>query len=363
MVSSVSDELRVKNQELRIDVVTPELNIYGPLWKESVRRNYYNLGLRAQNIGADYVWTHDWGGIIALRALKKNRNTKVIWTVHSPIDTNYAYEYGYGYEDEEEKIDWGDAFFDFGALVREGVERADIVTTVSPTFAAKLNRMEMFAGKKVIGISNGTEGEERIKNLELRIKNDSKRKLQELFGLAIVDVPVFCFVSRMVSQKGVALLLRVLPKILKEKEMQMVWLGKGEKKLMEGVARLEARFPGKVAAKLTADFDLPKQIYAGADFLVLPSVAEPFGIVVAEAKKYHCVPIVHLVDGLVDQVTDGENGLGFEKYSELALEKKIREAIEVWENKNQHRLWSRSVRTWDQVARDWMDCFVEYSSQ
>jgi starch synthase len=164
-------------------------------------------------------------------------------------------------------------------------------------------------------------------------------------------------VSRIVPQKGLELLLKILPKFVGRNDLQFIFVGDGKKKLLEEIKKLRDHFAKKIAARLKADFEFPHQVFAGADFLVLPSVAEPFGMVVAEAKKYGVVPIVHLVDGLKDQVKDGQNGFGFQKYQVNQLEEKLYQALRVWQREWQlKRLgdWTR-LEDWFTVSRKWLE--------
>jgi len=382
MVAGVAKGLAKRGVEVK--TFSPSQNIYRSLWKKQAEVEYRKLGWQAGQYcqknqwRPDYLWVHDWGGVWAVDEFAKSGrfgSGKIVWTIHSPLGDNYDYSYGYGYQGEDEPIDWGDSFFDFSDLVKQGVELADLVTTVSPGFANRLNRHSLFQNvDSIIGISNGLDVEAwdpsrdqlidfKFKNSWLEFKERNKQVLQKKFNLPIRNVPIFSFVSRVASQKGIELLLKALLNFVAKNDIQFIFVGSGEKRLVHRIKALSQQFPSKVGAKLKADFDLPHQVFAGADFLVLPSLSEPFGIVVAEAKKYGVVPIVHLIDGLKDQVQDNKNGFGFWNYHQEKLEKKLYQGLNSWQSEWQKNQWKKNkTDSWIDVSQKWLKVFYEYSS-
>ena len=150
---------------------------------------------------------------------------------------------------------------------------------------------------------------------------------------------------------------KTLPNFLANNNAQFVFVGGGDKKYVRKIKALENKFQGKLAAKLEADFEMPHKLYAGADFLVLPSISEPFGLVVAEAKRYGVIPIMHAVDGLKDQVVDFKNGFAFDNYSCLSLESKLVEALRSFQSEWQYKLQSKiglEVASWKKVSSEWL---------
>ena len=109
---------------------------------------------------------------------------------------------------------------------------------------------------------------------------------------------------------------------------------------------------------------MPHQVYAGSDFIVLPSTSEPYGLVIAEAKRYGVVPIVHLVDGLKDQVADQVDGFGLKKYSKFELDEKLHQALVSWGSNWQKDHWGneRRVYSWNQAAGKWLELLENYRS-
>lgn len=378
MVAGVTRGLRSLGEG--VVVISSHHNIYQPLWCNKTESEYRQLGRSASdycwknNWRPDWVWVHDWGGVwSAGEFLKVIKKPRIVWTIHSPVGDNYDYGYQQGYDQPEgEPIDWGDSFFDFGGLVKRGVSLSQKITTVSQAYASRLSRYELFGGEKIIGINNGIDKREwnscgdklvafNLKNSWEDFKKQNKKALQKKFELPEKDIPVFCFVSRMVYQKGLDILLKVLPEFLAKNEIQFIFVGAGQKKYLRKIIQIKREFPFKVGAKLEADFDLPHQVFAGADFLVLPSISEPFGIVVAEARQYGVIPIVHLVDGLKDQVKDDKNGLGFWKYYRENLMEKLYQALKSWGSSWQKNQWEKvkTSESWEKVSGDWMKIFDE----
>jgi len=381
MVAGVVKALREKEVDVR--VISPGENIYRPLWQEKTKLVYQQLGWRARNYcqendwQPDWLWIHDWGGVWSAERFLGGADwqPKVIWTIHSPVGDEYTYQYGYGYGydywsgEDDEPIDWGDSFFDFSALVDQGISLADRVTTVSTGFARRLSRHPLFQrAREIVGIANAIDQDEwnpridplvgfKLGSSWLEFKQRNKQTLQHQFGLPQEEVPVFCFVSRIVPQKGVRLLTQAMRQFLAKNQVQFVVVGSGRESLLQYFKRLKSEFPRKVGLRLEADFDLPHQVFAGSDFLVLPSKTEPFGIVVAEARKYGVVPIVHLVDGLKDQVQDGVNGLGFNRYQTEALLEKLYQAYQSWQLNWWQWRWdwlSAQVEAWVQIRESWL---------
>ena len=193
-------------------------------------------------------------------------------------------------------------------------------------------------------------------------KKRNKIILQQAFGLPIVDRPVFCFVSRLSPQKGIDLFFSTLPKFLGKNKAQIIVVGQGMKKYHHFFESLKNEFPFQVGLKLEADFDLPHQVFAGADFLVLPSRTEPGGIVVQEAARYGCLPIVRLTGGLKDQVKDGVSGLGFSSFSAVRLEEKLYQATNLWPREGVWRLREKArerIRSWNMITGEYLEWFDE----
>jgi glycogen synthase len=372
MVAGVVKGLNFLGVEVKL--VSPQQSIYWPLSQTRTRAAHWRLGLTAQKAcknhrwWPDWLWLHDWGGAWAAAGFYPKRPTKILWTIHSPLTGDYGYA-DYGQDGEVEPIDWGESFFDFAALLKQNVTLADRVTTVSLSFARFLGQQPFLAtAGPVVGVNNGVDKKEwdsradpllayRRQTSWREFKEQNKLFLQTKLGLSRQKVPLFCFVSRLVPQKGLTLLLQVLPEFLgKNLQAQFVFVGEGCKSYQRQVLCLRKQFPRQVWAKTRADFALPHQIFAAADYLVLPSLAEPFGLVVAEARRYGVLPIVHLVDGLKDQVKDGENGFGFSDFRPASLLGKMMNAYRCWRGSWYYRQLTKGegLEDWTSVSRKWL---------
>lgn len=138
--------------------------------------------------------------------------------------------------------------------------------------------------------------------------------------LPISDDPVFGMVTRLTRQKGVDLLLNQLENFLLHQPVQVVILGTGDADLEGELLALADRFAGQLAVQLRFDEQLARQIYAGADFFMMPSAFEPSGLAQMMAMRYGTIPIVHETGGLRDSVqpfdpnTGSGTGLSFYDY-------------------------------------------------
>lgn len=235
-------------------------------------------------------------------------------------------------------------------LLREGIEYADVMTTVSPTFAR-----EMLAGNygphvtgmlrrrrnKIIGILNGidtTLWDPRIDpNLPrrysiasaLRTKPFIKAHLQRALRMPERDVPLFGFVGRLdPTQKGVDILLGAADTFLAKESLQLVLLGTGSPKIVKAIRQLAGKYKNSIAFVHTFDERLARRIYAGCDVMVVPSRFEPCGLIQMIAMRYGTIPLVRKTGGLADTVTDGKTGFVFGPYTKTALRGALSRTIE-----------------------------------
>lgn len=227
-----------------------------------------------------------------------------------------------------------DGYAQNGAVnfLKGGINFADLVSTVSPSYAREIQTpqfgehldgtLRKQAGK-LVGILNGIDTQlydpATDKHLpahytasDLSGKAKDKRALQRSVGLPQRKVPLFAIVSRLTRQKGMDQLLTALNVLLPGEDIQVVMLGTGDSELEVGFNTLRDRFAGKVASLVKFDEALAQQIYAGADFFVMPSAFEPSGLAQMMAMRYGTLPVVHETGGLRDSVTpyDATTGAG-----------------------------------------------------
>jgi starch synthase len=209
-------------------------------------------------------------------------------------------------------------------FLKAGLQFADRITTVSPTYALEIQGAEGGMGLDGLlrvksgvlsGILNGIDisvwdpatdpriaASYSVENLAGRAAN--KAALQQRFGLQVgPEALLLGVVSRLSAQKGLDLVLDNLPLMLAA-DMQMVLLGSGDRELQ---ARFEAaaKFrPDRIGVLIGYDEDLAHLIQAGADALLVPSRFEPCGLTQLCALRYGAVPLVSRVGGLADTVID-----------------------------------------------------------
>ena len=169
-------------------------------------------------------------------------------------------------------------------------------------------------------------------------KQADKAELQKLMGLRQEPyVPIVGIVSRLVSHKGLDLVCEVLHDMM-ELPLQMVILGKGDRKYEEFFQWAAQQYSGRMAVRLDYNEELSMAIYAGADLFLMPSKSEPCGLSQMIAMRYGTVPIVRETGGLKDTVTpyeawrDSGNGFTFANYASSDMLYVIREAVYLYKD-------------------------------
>lgn len=293
----------------------------------------------------DIIHCNDWQtGLVPVYLLEARhrepllKHTKSVFTIHNieyqgRFDRNILGDV-LGLDESYFREDMLSYYGDVN-LVKGAIYAADYITTVSPTYAKELQYAFYAHGlegviadnyHKFTGILNGIDMAHNdpatdkflpapYSAHDLSGKAACKAALQEKLGLNVdPDVPIIACISRLVAHKGYELVTAAFPKIM-EHYVQFVVLGTGDWGI-ESFFRMAAQeYPGRVSANLMYSAELASQIYAGADLLLMPSIAEPCGLSQMIAMRYGTVPIVRLTGGLKDSVpaynpTTG-TGLGF----------------------------------------------------
>jgi starch synthase len=133
-------------------------------------------------------------------------------------------------------------------------------------------------------------------------------------GLDAGDGPLFGCVTRLTWQKGIDLLVPMLGEIV-ERGGRVVLVGQGDSDLESSLLVAADRFAGRVAVRIAFDAELSRRVFAGSDFLFVPSRFEPCGLTQMYAMRYGSIPIVTDIGGLHDTVSPidaaAERGTGF----------------------------------------------------
>ncbi|MBP2641904.1 MAG: hypothetical protein H6Q66_2855 [Firmicutes bacterium] len=273
----------------------------------------------------------------------------------------------------------------FGAInyMKAGISFADIISTVSVTYAKEIQTVEY--GEKLdgflqrrshdlVGIVNGIdytlynpEQDSAISSLysarEQAGKKENKAELQKIMGFPVDErLPLIAIVSRLVDQKGLDLVLDALPEILNQ-DIQFVVLGTGDEYYERSFSTAAKDFPQKMAVNIQFSESLAHKIYAGSDIFLMPSCSEPCGIGQLIAMRYGAVPVVRAIGGLKDTVqqydeaTGSGTGFCFAEYSPAAMLTALRQAITVFRNK---AAWMKLMRSGMKRDFSWKHSAAQY---
>jgi starch synthase len=289
----------------------------------------------------DVLHAHDWHAALAVVYACRTRGpawTRVpaVLTIH-----NLAYQGVFGSHElgplgippevwEDGTIRHDDRI----NLMKGGIELAHRVTTVSPSYAREIQQPAHGHGldacvrrhaDKLVGIVNGIDTDAFDPRTDGAIarrygegdaaagKAACRRALCAELGLddRPGDGPLFASVSRLDWLKGIDLLLAVVPALV-GRGARVALLGTGDVRLEDGLRAAAARWPRRVAARVAFDPLLARRVFAGADFLVVPSREEPCGLTQLYAMRYGAIPVVSPVGGLRDTVEplDAAHGRG-----------------------------------------------------
>ena len=274
-------------------------------------------------------------------------------------------------------------------LLKGAILCADAVTAVSPTYDNELkmayfaHRLEGIISKceyKLSGVLNGIDMKLYDPETDPRIavnfsprdmtgKDEDKAVLQRMLGLRQEPhTPIVAIVSRLVSHKGLDLICEVLHDMM-ELPIQLVVLGKGDRKYEEFFHWAAQQHSGRMAVRLDYNEDLSMAIYAGADLFLMPSKSEPCGLSQMIAMRYGTVPIVRETGGLKDTVQpyeswrDSGNGFTFTNYASGDMLYVIREAVYLYKDYPDvfGRLRQRAMQcdfSWARSAREYLGIYA-----
>jgi starch synthase len=278
-------------------------------------------------------------------------------------------------------------------FMKGGLVFADMLSTVSPTYAREIQTHRLGSGLEDLlryrradlrGIVNGIDIEAWAPSNEPMLaarydvatvtqgKAQCKAWLQRKAGLAErPEVPLFAQIGRLDPQKGWDVLAEVADLLL-GRDVQLVVLGDGHPKYRALLEDLERRHSGKVWTYLGFSDELAHQIEAGADIFLMPSVFEPCGLNQLYSLAHGTVPIVRATGGLADTVIDAnpENlangtatGFVFVDPTAGALWATIERALAIWPDRAAwvalQRTGMTTDWTWERSARDYVGLYEE----
>ena len=268
-------------------------------------------------------------------------STPTVFTIHNGMYTgafswSKMYLLPFFYGEARGLLDWADTISPLAA----GIKSAWRVTTVSPSYFEELKRssngMEWLfyhEQHKSLGLINGIDAQvwdpatdtyiaHRLENNDWKtFKTANKQVLTQRFNVT-PGLPIVTFIGRLVMEKGADLLPDLFTKVLQSgMQVNFVVLGTGEPRIADAFRQMQHHFRGRFDASLEYNEGLAHQLYAGSDFLIMPSRVEPCGLNQMYAMRYGTLPIVRSVGGLRDTVPDiGEpdgsgRGIRFDHFS------------------------------------------------
>lgn len=383
------------------------------------------------NQSVDIVHCNDWqtGLVPAYMATGFEshpwmKHAKSVFTIH-----NLAYQGQFWHWDFPlTGLDWkwftpaGIEFYGGINFLKAGIQFADRLTTVSPTYADEIRTPEFGCGldpllrsrtEVLSGITNGIDDTvwNPATNPHLRIeaaaekgsaekgsaetgaavevvegksslppgnydvdswqagKAAQKRRLQQQLGLEVAaQLPLVGVVSRLASQKGWDLILDVVRSCLHEnRPVQWAILGTGERHYQDALAELALQYPDRFGLQLKFSDSLAHRIEAASDLFLMPSRYEPCGLNQLYSLRYGSVPIVSRTGGLVDTVVpvtaetlaDGTaTGFQLQNDSQEELDQVLGEALRIRHHEPQ--IWEKIVQTGMRQDWSWRQSAAQY---
>jgi len=270
------------------------------------------------------------------------------------------------------------------SFLKHGILYADLLTTVSPTYAREIQTEgygfgvhDLLRSRRadLLGILNGVDYSEwspqtdkflpqRYSERSLFRKEKNKIALHEHLGLEYDrDAPIAGIVSRLSYQKGFDLLFETVPALVTRSGMRLAVLGSGEPQYEEFFAGLQSRFPGRVCFWRGFNDELAHLIEGGSDLFLMPSRYEPCGLNQMYSLKYGTAPVVRNTGGLADTVepwnpaTGEGTGFVFDHFTAEGFLWAVSRAIESWRDR---KGWQTLIRNGMRKDFSWERQTVAY---
>ncbi len=347
------------------------------------------LGVARNLFRCDILHCHDWQAGLVPAFLRSTYatdptffGTKTLFTIH-----NLGYQGLFpraamgeaGLDDDALYHPGGMEFFGQVSYIKAGIEYADALSTVSPTYAREIQTAELGFGLEgalraragaLTGILNGADYREWSPDVDgllpanysaedLGGKAVCKEHLLREFGLPAeaMERPLIGIVSRFTEQKGADLIAEAAGGIV-ESGAYLAALGSGEPEYEELFHKMAADYPGRVAVRVGFDNRMAHLVEAGADIFLMPSRYEPCGLNQIYSLRYGTVPVVRATGGLDDTI-DKDTGFKFADYSAEALLGAVGEAVTAYGDRDG---WRKRMRAG--MGRDfsWKASAAQYSA-
>lgn len=282
--------------------------------------------------------------------------------------------------------DDGVKYYDQFSFLKTGLMFSDSITTVSEKYAEEICTTEEYGygfegilkkrKKDLTGILNGVDYTVwnperdslipyRYSSKEIPLKRENKKALCKHFKLEHdAEIPVIGIISRLTDQKGLDLIEKIMPDLMKE-NIYLCVLGTGEKKYHKMFEKFKKKFPKRIGLHLGFSEEIAHLIEAGSDIYFMPSKFEPCGLNQMYSLRYGTIPVVRATGGLADTIDEYKNGKGngflFDKYEPQAFLTAIRRALKLFKNRDE---WVKLVRqameydySWEVSAKKYVDLY------
>ncbi len=280
------------------------------------------------------------------------------------------------------------------SFIKGGLVFADWITTVSHTYAQEIRSSEFgygleglleYRANRLTGVLNGIDYQIWNPATDQHIehnyaadsftkKRENKLSLQRELGLEEnPDAMLFGNIGRLVEQKGIDMIIDILPHMMQQQDIQMVILGSGEQHLEQSLETVAQKYPGRCVVRVGYDEHLAHRIEAGCDCFLMPSRFEPCGLNQLYSLRYGTVPIVTRTGGLADTVTnlepssmldDTASGFVAERTDANSLLDAVNRAIEYYRRPGQW--WKKLAMhgmqqdySWDSSAAHYLEIYAK----
>jgi starch synthase len=246
----------------------------------------------------------------------------------------------------------GVEFYGMVNFLKAGLISADVLTTVSNTYAEEILQTEFGFGLEGVlktrqsdlyGVVNGIDYDEwdpsrdtiipeKFSSSDLHGKAGCKKRLVKEVSLDKVDRPLVSMIGRLSAQKGLGLVLQSLEDLISS-GINLVFLGKGDESIQVDLSEAARKYKGRVSVTVGFDESLAHRIYAGSDFFLIPSKYEPCGLGQLIAMRYGSIPIGRKTGGIADTVKDFNpmamtgTGFLFSDFTPYALQDAVKRGL------------------------------------
>ncbi|CCO23925.1 glycogen synthase GlgA [Maridesulfovibrio hydrothermalis] len=343
----------------------------------------------------DVIHSHDWQSALVPPYLYFEREKDAFWAQTKTVSTihNLAFQGRFSerlfHESGLPPEAWsmhGAEFYGDLNMLKASVAYSDAVTTVSPSYAEEILGPEFGCGlegflnsqnHKLEGILNGADysvwdpsndkflpccySADKVKG-----KQECKKSMLRDFYMSdqLEHKPVLGFIGRLRDQKGIDLLIDILPRLMK-KEVGVIVLGEGNLSYEAQLLELMEEYPGRFCVQIGYTEDLAHGIQAGSDIFLMPSRYEPCGLTQIYALRFGTPPVATAVGGLRDTITPypakDATGFTFARSDADLFYEAVIQAIDVWQDKTEWvKMVKRAMRkefTWDRSAEEYIKLY------